>query len=57
MEAHQLKEWRERMKITQEELAELLQVAPNTVSRWELGQRAIPGFLERALKDIERERE
>jgi transcriptional regulator with XRE-family HTH domain len=56
VEAKDLRRWREQEDLTQEQLAALLEVAPNTVSRWELGERKIPPFLERALKQIESER-
>lgn len=55
MEANELKIWRENIGLTQEQLAKELKVASNTVSRWELGTRKIPEFLELALKTIERE--
>jgi DNA-binding XRE family transcriptional regulator len=50
-----LKEWRERLGLSQEQLAEKLKVARNTINRWENGKRAIPEFLELALKTVERE--
>jgi transcriptional regulator with XRE-family HTH domain len=50
----QLKEFRERVGLTQGELSKALSVANNTVSRWELGQRSIPEFLPLALETIER---
>jgi transcriptional regulator with XRE-family HTH domain len=49
-----LKERREKLKLTQEQLAKELKVAANTVSRWELGTRKIPEFLDLALQTIER---
>lgn len=55
MEKDELKTWRENIGLTQSDLAKKLKVAPNTVSRWELGERKIPEFLELALKTIERE--
>ncbi len=51
-----LKEFRERLDMTQGELAEALTVAINTISRWELGTRSIPEFLPLALLTIERQR-
>jgi hypothetical protein len=40
--------------LNQGELSKALSVAGNTVSRWELGTRAIPSFLPLALETIER---
>lgn len=53
MDKEELKNWRKKLNLTQEQLAEKLKVAPNTVSRWELGTRKIPEFLELALITIE----
>jgi transcriptional regulator with XRE-family HTH domain len=50
----ELKDYRERIGLTQEQLAEALQVASNTVSRWERDDRAIPPYLHLALETIER---
>jgi transcriptional regulator with XRE-family HTH domain len=55
MTGDELKQWREGRHLTQAELSELLGVKFNTVSRWEVGTRAIPSFLERAINDIGRE--
>lgn len=55
MTKDELKEWREDKGLSQKELAEKLKVASNTISRWELGERKIPEFLDLALKTIERE--
>lgn len=55
MKPENLKEWREKMGLTQKELAEKLKVAPNTVSRWELNERKIPEFLELALRSVEQD--
>lgn len=49
-----LKSWRERLGLSQEQLAEKLKVARNTVNRWENGKRAIPEFLDLALETVER---
>jgi transcriptional regulator with XRE-family HTH domain len=50
----ELKEWRETRRLTQTELSELLGVKFNTISRWEIGLRGIPSFLELALETIGR---
>ena len=55
MEKTELKNWRENLGLTQDELAKKLKVASNTVSRWELGERKTPEYLDLALKTIERE--
>ena len=55
MEPDELKRWREDLGFTQEELAKELQVASNTVSRWERGDREIPPYLELALKQLKRQ--
>ena len=53
MEKEELKKWRDKNNFTQAELATKLEVAINTISRWETGERAIPSFLKLALKAIE----
>jgi DNA-binding transcriptional regulator YiaG len=50
----ELKEFRKRLNLSQKELAEKLKVATNTVSRWEIGARQIPEFLDLALETVER---
>lgn len=56
MTKEDLKEFREgKLKMTQGELALALRVAPNTVSRWEIGDRQIPPYLDLALETVERE--
>lgn len=54
MNGKELKDYREKIGLTQEQLAEALQVASNTVSRWERDDRAIPPYLHLALETIER---
>lgn len=47
--------FREKHHLSQLSLAKYLGVAANTVARWERGERAIPPYLELALKAIESE--
>ena len=54
MEKDELRQFRERIGLSQGELSKQLSVAGNTVSRWELGERKIPAFLPLALETIER---
>jgi len=54
MTPDQLKNWRKKNNYTQVRLASALQVIPLTVSRWELGVREIPSFLQLALKGLEK---
>ncbi len=54
MEKDELRQFRERIGLSQGELSKRLSVAGNTVSRWELGERKIPKFLPLALETIER---
>ncbi len=53
MTGKELRDYRERIELTQEQLAQALQVASNTVSRWERDDRAIPPYLPLALETIE----
>jgi DNA-binding transcriptional regulator YiaG len=50
-----LRRWRERLGLSQEELASRLQVAPETIDEWETGDKPIEntGVLRLALKAIE----
>lgn len=50
MTPEELRKWREKHKLSQPELAELLSVDPMTISRWERGKRTMPPFLHIALK-------
>jgi len=57
MKGAKLREWRLALGLTQQELADKLEVSRNTVARWERDEMAIPGFLHLALKSIECEAE
>jgi len=52
MTVKELRDWRTAQGMSQGELATALGVSRNTVGRWELGERAIPPFLELALASI-----
>lgn len=54
MNGKELKEKRKQMELTQEQLADELQVTSNTVARWERDEMKIPPFLHLALETIER---
>ena len=54
MTGKDLKDFRESLSLTQEDLSKLLGVALNTVSRWELETRPIPSYLHLALETIKR---
>ena len=56
MTGDELRNKREELGMTQEQLAVALGVAPNTVARWERGERNIPPYLSLALQTVERER-
>jgi transcriptional regulator with XRE-family HTH domain len=48
-----LREYRLSRRVSQPELAELLDVRTNTVWRWEHGEARIPGFLHLALAHLD----
>ena len=54
MEGDELKEKRLALKLTQAQLAEILEVKPNTVARWERGLLAVPRTVELAMETVER---
>lgn len=49
-----LKEKRAAIGLTQAQLAEILEVKPNTVARWERGILPVPKAIELALETVER---
>ncbi len=55
MDGEGLKAFRLRMKMTQDEIADALGVANNTIARWERGERRIehPQMLRLALERLE----
>lgn len=56
MTPQELKKWREKHKLSQPALAELLGVHWVTVNRWENESRQIPPFLHLALKTLEHDK-
>jgi len=54
MKGAELKQFRERLELTQTKLAELLDVKQNTVYRWEADKLPINRTVELALETIER---
>lgn len=55
MTADELKDWRDKWKFGQQELADKLGVHLQTVSKWEREVQSIPPYLPLALKTLERE--
>lgn len=56
MNGKELKEKRNDLSLTQEQLASELNVTSNTVARWERDEMKIPPFLHLAMETIERKR-
>lgn len=54
MTGKELKEKRNELELTQEQLASELGVTANTVARWERGEMKIPPFLHLALETVQR---
>ncbi|MFH0812848.1 MAG: helix-turn-helix transcriptional regulator [Pseudomonadota bacterium] len=54
MTKEELKQWRETNNLTQQQLADLLNVSQVTVARWETDARKIPSFLYLALIGLEK---
>lgn len=53
MTGQDLKEWRRKWGLSQEDLGRALGVYRVTITRWETGTRAIPSFLPLALEALE----
>ena len=53
MSGEELRAWREKYNLTQQELAFLLGVRHSTISRWETEKHPIPGYLSLLLECIE----
>ena len=51
----ELREWRIRYDLTQDELAKLIGVSQKTVSHWETGARKIPPYLVLLLEYLKKE--
>ncbi len=54
MTGKELRGWRQKHRLTQEKLAQMLGVIRVTVARWEAEARGIPPFLPLALEALER---
>lgn len=54
MEGEKLKEKRMALGLTQAQLAEILDVKPNTVARWERGLLSVPRTVVLAMETVER---
>ena len=54
MEGKALKNKREKLGLTQTELADILGVKMNTVYRWESGILTVPKSIELAMETVER---
>lgn len=52
MDAQEFKDKREKMRLTQKELAARLDVTENSIWRWETGRGEIPRMAELALKAL-----
>ncbi len=54
MEGDALREKRIALGLTQVQLAEILDVKPNTVARWERGLLSVPRTVKLAMETVER---
>jgi transcriptional regulator with XRE-family HTH domain len=57
MKPEELRQRREALQMTQDDLARSFGVKPMTVSRWERGVYPIPHYIELALEAIERRKQ
>jgi DNA-binding transcriptional regulator YiaG len=55
MQPAALRQWREEHGLSETQLAEYLGVDRTAVWKWEKGNRRIPPYLDRALRDLHRE--
>lgn len=55
MTAGALKAWRESLNLSQQDVASRLPTTLRTYQRWESGETEAPEFLDRALRDLERD--
>lgn len=54
MTGDELREKRVALELTQAQLAEILDVKPNTVARWERGLLSVPRTVKLAMETVER---
>lgn len=54
MDGEELKNMRAALGMTQAQLAEILEVKPNTVARWERGLLAVPRTVALAMETVSR---
>jgi transcriptional regulator with XRE-family HTH domain len=50
MTGEEIKAWRLRLGLSQPKAAQVLDVAPNTIARWEQGSRNVGRFTEVAIR-------
>lgn len=52
LDGHDIKDLRERLNLSQQELADKLGVAKDTVSRWEVGKQRASQLAQRQLRRL-----